>query len=129
MTLLAAPTLPLPTPASLNPSEMGDDGRLASGWALLHEAGDALAGIARLGRDPFPLPPRDFAMRVAAAGPARLAMVEQGLDDCATALQVGLRALMAARDAGRDCTAAALTLWREWDRARTGLLALVAPRR
>lgn len=99
---------------------------LAAGWALLHEAGAAVAGLAQLGDEPHPLAPRDFALRAAAAGPGRLRLAEQAVDDCAAALHSGLTALIAAREADRDCTAAALTLWREFDRARTGLLALVA---
>lgn len=102
-------------------------GGLTAGWALLHEAGDAVAELAQLGRESGALSPRDFAMRAAAAGPARLALAEQAIDDCAAALHSGLTALIAATEQGRDCTAASLTLWREFDRARDGLLALTAP--
>ncbi len=100
---------------------------LAAGWALLHEAGAALAAIAQLGGEDNGIAPLDFAMRAAAAGPARLALAERAIDDCAAALHAGLTALIAASEHGRDCTAAALTLWREFDRARGGLLALTAP--
>ena len=82
--------------------------------------------MAQLGREAAVIAPREFAMRAAVAGPARLALAEQGIDDCAAALHTGLTALLTAGEAGRDCTAAALTLWREFDRARSGLLALVA---
>lgn len=102
-------------------------GGLAAGWALLHEAGDAVASLAQLGGEGPALAPRDFAMRAAAAGPARLALAEQAIDDCAAALHTGLNALIAGAEAGGDTTAAALTLWREFDRARAGLLALTAP--
>lgn len=114
---------PVP-PAASQPAESSG---LAAGWALVHEAGDALAGLAQLAREPAPVSPREFAMRAAAAGPARLALTEQAIDDCAAALHTGLTALAAAAEARRDCTAAALTLWREFDRARAGLLALTAP--
>lgn len=100
---------------------------LAAGWELLHEAGGALAAIAQLGQEPGHIAAREFAMRAAAAGPARLALAECAIDDCAAALHTGLTALMAAAEKGRDCTAAALTLWREFERARSGLLALTAP--
>jgi hypothetical protein len=100
---------------------------MAAGWALLHEAGEAVAGLAQLGPELDAIAPRDFAMRAAAAGPARLALAEQMIDDCAAALHTGLTALIAAGEARRDTTAAALTLWREFDRARGGLLALTAP--
>lgn len=100
---------------------------LAAGWMLLHEAGAAIGDLAQLGRDEAALAPGAFAMRAAAAGPARLALAEQAIDDCAAALHTGLTALMAGAAGGRDTTAAALTLWREYDRARAGLLALTAP--
>jgi hypothetical protein len=120
---------PLPTrdPALCNSALADTSGGLAAGWALLHEAGDAIASLAQLGREPALLSPRDFAMRAASAGSARLALAEQAIDDCAAALHSGLTALAAATESGRDCTAAALTLWREFDRARSGLLALTAP--
>lgn len=100
---------------------------LADGWALLHEAGEAIARLAQFGRDGNPISPREFAMRAAAAGPARLALAEQAIDDCAAALHTGLTALIVGAETGRDITAAAVTLWREFDRARDGLLALTAP--
>ena len=104
-----------------------EPGGLAAGWALLHEAGDAIAELAQLGSEPSTLAPRDFALRAAAAGPARLGLADQAIDDCAAALHSGLVALIAARERGHDITAAALTLWREFDCARSGLLALSAP--
>ena len=100
---------------------------LAASWALLHEAGAAIAGLAHLDTEREPMTPRDFAMRAAAAGPARLALAERGIDDCAAALHVGLSALIAGTQANRDISAAALTLWREFDHARSGLVALTAP--
>lgn len=116
---------PEPTPRAPLPSD--EAASLAAGWELLHEAGEAISGMAQLGSEPLMLVPRDFARRAAAAGPARLALAEQAIDDCAASLHTGLTALMIAADAGRDCTAAALTLWREFDRARSSLLALTAP--
>ncbi len=124
---MAAPLLKSSPDFGPRPTQGTDDSSLAAGWALLHEAGHALAGLAQLGHEPLAIAPRDFAMRAAAAGPARLALAEQAIDDCAAALHTGLTALAAATEARRDCTAAALTLWREFDRARSGLLALTAP--
>lgn len=121
-------------PSRLAPSEQTPSAQyaaksadLAAGWALLHEAGAAIADLAQLGPEPMPHDPRSFALRAAAAGPARLALAEQGVDDCAAALHSGLCAISDACAAGADCTAAALTLWREFDRARAGLLELIAP--
>lgn len=119
-------TSSIPVPArSLR--DRADHADLAAGWALLQEAGDAIADLAQLGREPASIAPDDFALRVAAAGPVRLALCERAIDDCAAALHCGLTALMSAGEQGRDCTAAALTLWREFDRSRSGLLALGAP--
>ena len=120
---------PTPSPAGSPHREQTADcpAGLAAGWALLHEAGDAIADLAQLGREHAAVAPRDFAMRAAAAGPARLAAAEQAIDDCAAALHSGLTALVTATEQRRDCTAAALTLWREFDHARDGLLALTAP--
>ena len=114
-----------PAPRGFEPADSA--GGLAAGWALLHEAGNAVAELAQLGGETSALGAREFAMRAAAAGPARLALAEQAIDDCAAALHYRLTALIAASEQGRDCTAAALTLWREFDRARNGLLALTAP--
>ena len=102
------------------------DAGLAAGWALLHEAGEAIAELAQLGSEPMALTPAEFALRAAASGPVRLALAEQGIDDCAAALHTGLTALLAGAAKGRDGTAAALTLWREFDRAREALLALTS---
>lgn len=125
---MAAPlpaSVPHPGSRPDAPAELSSG--LAASWALLLEAGEAVADLAQLGRDGAAVFPREFAMRAAAAGPARLALAEQAIDDCAAALHTGLTALIAGGEAGRDTTAAALTLWREFDRARTGLLALTAP--
>ena len=100
---------------------------LAAGWALLLEAGEAVAELAQLGPEHCPVSPRDFAMRAAAAGPSRLALAERMIDDCAAALHTGITALISAGESGHDTTAAALTLCREYDRAREALLTLTAP--
>jgi hypothetical protein len=118
---------PLLAPVPIDHDRRADaTGSLSAGWALLHAAGDAIAELAQLGPEGDMLAPRDFAMRAAAAGPTRLALAEQAIDDCAAALHTGLTALIAGTHAGRDITAAAVTLWREFDRARIGLLALTA---
>lgn len=97
---------------------------LAAGWALLQEAGEAVAEMAQLGSEPDHMDPATFAAGVHAAEPARLALAEQAIDDCAAVLHTGINALIAAHEAGRENTAAALTLWREFDAARDGLLRL-----
>lgn len=116
------------SPRSARQSFTGERGiGLAAGWALIHEARDALAALADSGREPLPLSPREFAMRAAAAGPARLAAAERALDDCAATLHIGLTALIGAQEKGQECAVVALTLRREFERARAGLLSLTAP--
>lgn len=123
---MIAPRHDFPAPSAPRaPARSG--GRLAEGWALLHEAGSAVAGLAQLGEEPLTLSPRAFAQGAAAAGPARLALAEQAIDDCAASLHLGLTALIAASKQGHDITAAALSLWREYDRAREGLVSLTTP--
>ena len=84
---------------------------LIAGWALLHEAGAAVAAMAQLGEERCVLASRDFAMRAAAAGPARLLLAEQMIDDCAAALHAGLTALMDSQfKLGADASVAVATL-------------------
>lgn len=125
---MSAP-IPMPSPAAEPRGVLPANGAggLAAGWGLLLEAGDALAELAQLGREPAVIAPREFAMRAAAAGASRLVMAEQAIDDCAALLHAGINALIVATEHRRDCTAAALTLWREFDRARDGLVVLTAP--
>lgn len=125
--MVAAHPLQDSNPA-LEPKVAGESpGGLAAGWALLLEAGDAVAELAQLGPEHCLVSPRDFAMRAAAAGPSRLALAERMIDDCAAALHTGITALIGASESGRDTTAAAFALWREYDRAREALLALSTP--
>lgn len=115
----------MPLPArNPQPPAPSADATLAAGWALLSEAGAAVASLASLEPAEQPLAPRAFALRAAAAGPARLALAERAIDDLAAVLHTGLAAITGASNAGRDVTTAANTLWREFDHARRGLLAL-----
>ena len=100
---------------------------LAAGWALLLEAGTAIAGLADVQDEAEIIAPRDFAMLAASGGPERLLRTEQMIDDCAATLHCGLNALADALGDGRDVASAALALWREFDRARRALVGLVAP--
>lgn len=115
-----------PSPRRAHSAPDETSGGLAEGWALLIEAGEAVAELAQLGSGHCEVSPSDFATRATTAGPSRLAVVEHLMDDCAAALHTGITALIAARSAQHDTTAAALTLWREFDRARGALLALTA---
>ncbi|WP_133366256.1 hypothetical protein [Qipengyuania sediminis] len=112
-------------PSRNQPPHPAPDASLAAGWALLTEAGAAVAELAAIDGADQSLTPREFALRAAAAGPARLALAERTIDDLAAVLHYGLNAIAAAAAAGRDVTTAANTLWREFDHARRGLIALI----
>ncbi len=54
----------------------------------------------------------------------RRALVADAVEDLAALMQPGLRALSALAEQGRDTTAAALQLWREYYNARSAIVAL-----
>jgi hypothetical protein len=100
-------------------------------WDALHEAADAVALLAQLGPEsPASSPTSAIASlpaRASRAGGWRCEAIANGIDDLALVMQTGLRALISAADQGRDTTAAALTLWREFHVARLAICAFVEP--
>lgn len=110
----------------LPPIEQGrESGSLAFHWNALHEAADALASLAQVERTSRSHDADDLPRKAAAADPVRCAMVVQGVDDLAAVMRTGLTALLAVVDAGGDASAAATTLWREFQSGREALRALV----
>lgn len=97
--------------------------RINASWATLHEAANVVAGMAQLGSAEQPAPARSL-MRYT---PERSAAVERGLDDLSAVMHSGLNALLGANENGRDTTAAALTLWREFHAGRSAVLGLGGP--
>lgn len=96
-------------------------------WEAVHDAANAVAAQAQLGREKAVGAIESLPARACAAGGERLRLVENALGDLTAIMQVGLRALLGAAGQGRDTTAAALTLWREFHSARGAILALVEP--
>lgn len=93
---------------------------LAAKWAALHAAADVVASLAGIaaGR------PQDI-VAAERLGGWRLNLVRQGIDDIAAMMEPGLAALLTVHGQGGDPRPAAAALWREFDRARQPLLALV----
>lgn len=117
-----------------------DAGRLAPGlpadelaqdlgarWDALHDAADAVAQLAQLALEHPVGAIASLPARAARAGGWRGEAVANGIDDLALVMQTGLRALIIASDQGRDTTAAALTLWREFHAARQAICGFVEP--
>lgn len=94
-------------------------------WAALQEAAAALAALAGLPKEETSPQIRDFPALVRDAGGWRQELAERGIADLAAMMQPGLTALLAVNGRGQDATAPAQTLWREFHKARSALLALV----
>ncbi|MGN3974732.1 hypothetical protein [Tsuneonella sp. SYSU-LHT278] len=97
-------------------------------WTALQDAANAVATLAGLVSESPSTEVRDFPSAIAEAGGWRLELAANGLADLAAMMTPGVRALLAVSARGQDPVPAALTLWREYHRARAALLALV-PRR
>ena len=100
---------------------------LEARWDALHDAADAVAQLAQLAHERPVGAIASLPGRAAHAGGWRCEAVTNGIDDLALVMQTGLRALIGAAGEGRDTTAAALTLWREFHAARQAICAFVEP--
>lgn len=107
------------TGAILQPAE------LAAQWEAVHEAAGAVAALAQLGAEELDEELRQLPKRAADIGGVQYELVARGIDDLAAIMQPGLRALLAMTDKGQDTTSAALTLWREFHKAREAIAALL----
>ena len=103
--------------------------RLAARWEAVHEAANAVARLAQLGRERPAAPVANVPVRAIAAGGWRCDAVANGIEDLAFVMQTGLRALIAVSSEGRDTTPAALTLWREFHAARDTICAMLESER
>lgn len=115
--------------AGFAPETLADERtqQLEARWEALHLAADAVAQLAQLGHERPVGAIASLPARAARVGGWRCEAVVNGIDDLALVMQTGLRALIAASDQGRDTTAAALTLWREFHAARQAICAFVEP--
>ncbi|MDG5748000.1 hypothetical protein P8Q88_07385 [Qipengyuania sp. XHP0207] len=98
---------------------------LANRWDAVHEAATAVAGLAQLGREESSAEIASLPIRAAQQEDRAYELVANGIDDLAAVMQPGLRALLSLTASGKDTTAAAMTLWREFHVARAAILALV----
>ncbi|TMM48272.1 hypothetical protein [Qipengyuania marisflavi] len=111
-------------PAKPGPHPIPDAGALASQWDAVHEAAAAVGHLAQLSREDTDYSVQSLPLRAAELGGWHYEMVARGIDDLAAVMQPGLRALLALTADGRDTTAAALTLWREFHIARAAILSI-----
>jgi maltooligosyltrehalose synthase len=97
---------------------------LAARWEAVHEAAAAVAVLAQLGEEAVSEETRALPERAMRLDGERYALIARGIEDLAAVMRPGLRALIAADESGGDSTSAALTLWREFHRARDAIEAL-----
>ena len=100
---------------------------LAPRWAALHETARDIARLGQLGAERPCEQIDSFAENAHAAPQWRGALADRALSDLFAVVEPGLTALRTIEKEGRDPTAAAVMLWREFHRARASILHLVAP--
>lgn len=93
-------------------------------WATLHRRAQQVGQLAALASEPLDGPLATIPARIAEAGEARFEIALDALEDIDAMLLPGLAALGALSARGRDPTAPALALWREFYNARQAILAL-----
>lgn len=92
-------------------------------WEALHQAADAVARLAQLGREGMSAANGLLVSENFPHGEPR-EQLARGIDDLAAVMQTGLRALLGVIERGNDATAAAVTLWREFHVGREAIRAL-----
>ena len=102
-----------------------NEGSLEAQWAALQEAAGAVAALAGLAPEKSTPQVRHYPALIERADGWRRDLATDGIADLSAMMRPGLQALLAVSAAGRDPTAAALTLWREYRHARAALLALL----
>ena len=102
-------------------------GSLHDRWHAAHDAGRAVARLAQLADEDLPPEALGFPARADGLGTARRTLISDAIDDLTALLHVGLRSLSALSEQGRDTTAPALQVWREYHGARSAIMALASP--
>ena len=102
-------------------------------WQALHESSATVLGLASKGPRPTAgaaVPPelRAIPEALASLSGGRRRLAEEGLSDLLAILQPGLAALLRVQASGADTTVPARALWKEFVRARSGLVALAKAR-
>ena len=99
--------------------------QLANRWEAVHEAAAAVAGLAQLAREEPVAEVASLPLRAAQQDSRTYALAADAIDDLAAVMQPGLRALLTLTAGGKDTTAAAMTLWREFHMARAAIMRLI----
>ncbi len=95
-------------------------------WGAVHEAATAVGNLAQLGCETVAPEIAQVPAFAARKGGWHYETAARGIGDLAAVMQPGLRALLSLAAQGQDTTTAALTLWREFHRARDAIVELVA---
>ena len=95
-------------------------------WEALHETAQVIGTMAQLAREDYSGEIAAFPNAVVLAGTAKQELAEQGLEDLDAIIQPGVTALLAIEARGKDVTAPALALWREFYSSRQSMLTLCA---
>ena len=101
---------------------------LVAQWDAIHQAASAVAALAQLGPEHPDDALQALPHHAGRLDSSRYQLVARGIDDLSAVMQPGLQALLAMTDRGADTTSAALTLWREFYKARDAIAALAAAR-
>jgi len=96
-------------------------------WAALTEAGMVVAALAGVEPERTTAEIRNFPALIRDAEAWRRDMADNAIADLAAMMEPGIAALLGVSARGADPAAAALTLWREFTRARGAILALLPP--
>lgn len=91
-------------------------------WKRIHDTAHEIARLGQLGSERLDIRVIGFIDQAKAAPEFRQALIWRAVEDIAAMLAPGLAALQQIEAEGRDPTAAAVTLWREFYRARCNVL-------
>ncbi|MCJ2184606.1 hypothetical protein MTR62_18200 [Novosphingobium sp. 1949] len=100
----------------------GSASALSMKWSALHDAAQAVAGIAGIPAPSLTQAIRAFPAQVRDAHEAHRIRAEQGIADLSAIMEAGLGALLASLARGSHPRGAALALWNEFVNARDALL-------
>lgn len=100
-------------------------GSLAQRWLDLHSQAEQLAKLAALSPEPFDKELAAFHSLLANASKAQHTLASEGIEDIDAMMQPGLTALRTITTRGKDASAPALALWREFHAARGAVLMAV----
>ncbi len=97
-------------------------------WKVIHDTAHEVAKLGQLGSERLDNRVIGFVDQAKAAPAFRQSLIWRAMEDIAAMLAPGLVALQQIEAEGRDPTAAAVSLWREFHRARAGVLDLATPK-